>query len=41
MGTEPPQELKRLQNENERWRRAVSDLTLDKLTRAEAVKRNF
>ena len=32
MGTAQLEELKRLQNENERLRRAVSDLTLDKLT---------
>jgi len=31
MGTEQLRELKRLQKENERLRRAVSDLTLDKL----------
>ena len=31
MGTEQLKELKRLQKENERLRRAVSDLTLDKL----------
>lgn len=31
-------ELKRLQKENERLRRAVSDLTLDKLTQSEATK---
>lgn len=41
MGTERPQELKRLQNENERLRRAGSDLTLDKLIRTEAAKGNF
>lgn len=34
-------ELKRLQKENERLRRAVSDLTLDKLILAEAAKGNF
>ena len=34
------QELKRLQKENERLRRAVSDLTLDKLILAEAARGN-
>ena len=34
-------ELKRLQKENERLRRAVSDLTLDKLIPAEAARGNF
>ena len=33
-------ELKRLQKENERLRRAVSDLTLDKLILAEAARGN-
>ncbi|WP_298922662.1 IS3 family transposase, partial [uncultured Roseobacter sp.] len=37
MGTEQLKELKRLQNENERLRRAVSDLTLDKLILKEAA----
>ena len=32
MGTDQLKELKRLQTENERLRRAVSDLTLDKLS---------
>ena len=41
MGTDQLKELKRLQKENERLRRAVSDLTLDKLTLAEAAKGNF
>ena len=41
MGTEQLKELKRLQKENERLRRAVSDLTLDKLILAEAAKGNF
>ena len=31
MGTDQLKELKRLQKENERLRKAVSDLTLDKL----------
>jgi len=34
-------ELKRLQKENERLRRAVSDLTLDKLILNEAARGNF
>ncbi|MEJ2372125.1 MAG: IS3 family transposase [Gemmatimonadales bacterium] len=38
MGTDQLKELKRLQKENERLRRAVSDLTLDKLILAEAAK---
>ncbi|MDG1867636.1 MAG: IS3 family transposase [Yoonia sp.] len=38
MGTEQLKELKRLQKENERLRRAVSDLTLDKLILKEAAK---
>ena len=33
-------ELKRLQKENERLRKAVSDLTLDKLILAEAARGN-
>lgn len=41
MGTEQLKELKRLQKENERLRRAVSDLTLDKLILSEAAKGNF
>ena len=41
MGTEQFKELKRLQKENERLRRAVSDLTLDKLILSEAAKGNF
>ncbi len=41
MGTEQLKELKRLQKENERLRRAVSDLTLDKLILKEAAKGNF
>jgi hypothetical protein len=41
MGTEQLKELKRLQKENERLRRAVSDLTLDKLILPEAAKGNF
>jgi len=41
MGTNQLKELKRLQKENERLRRAVSDLTLDKLILAEAARGNF
>ena len=40
MGTGQLQELKRLQKENERLRRVVSDLTLDKLILAEAARGN-
>ena len=41
MGTDQLKELKRLQKENERLRRAISDLTLDKLILAEAARGNF
>ena len=41
MGTDQLKELKRLQKENERLRKVVSDLTLDKLILAEAAKGNF
>ena len=41
MGTGQLRELKRLKKENERLRRAVSDLTLDKLILTEAAKGNF
>ena len=41
MGTEQLKELKRLQKENERLRRAVSNLTLDKLILKEAASENF
>jgi len=41
MGTEQLKELKRLQKENERLRRAVSDLTLDKLILKEVATGNF
>ena len=41
MGTDQLRELKRLQKENERLRKAVSDLTLNKLILAEAAKGNF
>ena len=41
MGVDRLKELKRLQKENERLRRAVSDLTLDKLILTEAAEGNF
>ena len=41
MGTEQLKEPKRPQNENERLRRAVSDLTRDKLILREAASGNF
>ena len=41
MGTDQLKELKRLRKENERLRKAVADLTLDKLILAEAAKANF
>ena len=41
MGIEQLKELKRLQKENERLRRAVSDQTLDKLILKEAASGNF
>ena len=41
MGTAQLKELKRLHKENERLRRAVSDLTLDKLILSEAARGNF
>jgi len=41
MGTDQLKELRRLQKENERLRRAVTDLTLDKLILTEAAKGNF
>ncbi len=41
LGTEQLKELKWLQKENERLRRAVSDLTLDKLILKEAASGNF
>jgi putative transposase len=40
MGKGQLKELKRLQKENERLRRAVSDLTLDKLILAKAARGN-
>ena len=41
MGTAQLKDLRRLQKENERLRRAVSDLTLDKLILTEAARGNF
>jgi putative transposase len=41
MGTDQLKELKHLQKENERLRKAVSDLTLDKMILTEAAKGNF
>ena len=41
MGTAQLKKLKRIQKENERLRRAVSDLTLDKLIQGEATRGNF
>ena len=41
MGVDQLKELKRLQKENERLRRAVSDLTLDKLILKETARGNF
>ncbi len=41
MGTDQVKELKRLQKENERLRRAVSDLTLEKLILSEAARGNY
>ena len=41
MGVDQLKELKRLQKENDRLRRAVSDLTLDNLNLKEAARGNF
>ena len=41
MGTDQLKELRRLQKENERLSRAVSDLTLDKLILTEASRGNY
>ena len=41
MKTDQLKRLKELQKENERLRKAVSDLTLDKLILTEAAKGNF
>ena len=40
-GVDQLKELKRLQKKNDRLRRAVSDLTLDKLILKEAARGNF
>ncbi len=41
MGVDQLKELKRLQKENDRLRRAVSDLTLDKLIRKRCADHTF
>jgi transposase-like protein len=41
MGTDQLRELKRVQKENERLRKVVSDLTLDKLILEEAASGNY
>lgn len=41
IGTDQPKEPKRIQSENQRLRKAVSDLTLDKLILTEGTRRNF
>ena len=41
MGTDQLKELKRLQKENERLRRAMSGLALDKLILSEAARGNY
>ena len=41
MGTNQLKQLKRLEVENQRLRRAVADLTLDKQILAEAARGNF
>jgi putative transposase len=41
MGPDQVKELKCLQKENDRLRRAVSDLTLEKLILSEAARGNF
>ena len=41
IGVDQLKELKRLQKENDRLRKAVSDLTLDKLILKEAARGNF
>ena len=41
MGRDQVKELKRLQKENECLRRAISDLTLDKLILSEAARGDF
>ena len=41
MNTSQAKKLKELEKENQRLRRAVSDLTLDKMILSEAAKGNF
>ena len=41
MGTSQMKRLKELEKENQRLRKAVSDLTLDKLILEEAARGNF
>ena len=41
MGVDQLKELKSLQKENEQLRRAISDLTLDKLILKEAARGNY
>jgi len=41
MGVDQARRLKELEKENQRLRKAISDLTLDKLILAEAAKGNF
>ncbi|GAG06018.1 unnamed protein product [marine sediment metagenome] len=41
MGTDQLKELKQLQKENEQFRKAVADLTIDKQILAEAARGNF
>ena len=41
MGVDQFKELKRLQKENEKLKRAVADLTLEKLILKEAARGNF
>ena len=41
MGVDQLKELKRLQKEDEQLRRAISDLTLDKLILKEAARGNY
>ncbi len=41
MGTDQLKQLKRLELENQRLRKAVADLTLDKQILAEAARGNF
>ena len=41
MGVDQAKRFKEMEKENERLRKAVSDLTLDKLILAEAAKGNF